>query len=820
MRRCSRSASGRPATPADNSLDRVTRLLAEGRLAAAQQLLGTLSGDRYETGRELVDRQVEQVDTLRARAAEHRAAGLEDEAAGLLRHAVELAGDRRDLADELAALPLSPPPTVTAIAEGVGVRVAWRRSAGHPPGVRYRVVRQVGRVPVDPADGDVLAATDGLTVLDEAPPVGCRAAYAVFATAGSGPPWSRPAGAIAEVVPPVVDVALTGERDAVVGRWRMHPGATTVEVRRAPVSVPADEVPVPVSEAGSFRDTVVDEGVEYRYTLVARYPAADGGEPLRSAPVVARAALLPEAAPVPELAAAPANLEHGRAIHLTWRQPVGTEVAIRRTAGPCRWGYGEHVPASDLAADGEELAGTRGTEGERVTVVADVPSGTWHYTAYTTTPEGGVRGAEAVLEVVAPVGRPEAQRHGSEFVVGWDWPDDSSLADVEWSEGARRITRRQYNGGAGGFRAPARSGPEQFTVRVVVTNADGREVRSVAAVATVAAEPPAVRNSLQRVGSRWRRDVHYEVTLTSDAEVPGCTVVLVAEPGPALPREARPNTELAREVLDVGPNAAGSVHRTPRPAQETALGALFPSRAPRRAPPGTSCWSAGGEVMPIRSGLPVLLRADQPLPAGVPVPRPGRARPGRVRARSGRAPPAAHRIQRADATELSRARPVRTPRRVPAMQGDVRAQVCPQCHTPLPPGFGHGGTPLVGMVSSKSTGKTVYLAVLHKELTRNVRRRFQADVRLSGDHLPVGATVGPPRAWIENYETSLFDEHVLPEGTAAAQDGRRVPLVVECGPGNVPGERRYRTTVLSFYDAAVNPHPTAPHPLYLRASDG
>jgi hypothetical protein len=145
------------------------------------------------------------------------------------------------------------------------------------------------------------------------------------------------------------------------------------------------------------------------------------------------------------------------------------------------------------------------------------------------------------------------------------------------------------------------------------------------------------------------------------------------------------------------------------------------------------------------------------------------------------------------------------PRRAPCPQcgGPTGVRACPICHTPLPAAFAEADVPLVGVVGGKGAGKTVYLAVLNHELRHAVRRRFDADIRFSGDQQPVGSGFGSPRAWLENYEKALFEDGELPAGTTAADTGRRVPLVLEWRqPRSRAGRTRYATTLLSFYDAA------------------
>jgi hypothetical protein len=146
----------------------------------------------------------------------------------------------------------------------------------------------------------------------------------------------------------------------------------------------------------------------------------------------------------------------------------------------------------------------------------------------------------------------------------------------------------------------------------------------------------------------------------------------------------------------------------------------------------------------------------------------------------------------------------------PHCGGRTGLRACPACHTPLSSIFAESRSPLVGMVGGKGAGKTVYLSVLYHELCTTVRRRFLADIRLTGDQQ---GGAGSPRQWLENYVEQLFTHRRLFEQTAESRGGLRAPVVIEwrqpqrglrfpkLGPPKL-GRRRFGTTVLSFYDAA------------------
>jgi hypothetical protein len=141
----------------------------------------------------------------------------------------------------------------------------------------------------------------------------------------------------------------------------------------------------------------------------------------------------------------------------------------------------------------------------------------------------------------------------------------------------------------------------------------------------------------------------------------------------------------------------------------------------------------------------------------------------------------------------------------PACWGKSGIRVCPCCHTPLPPNFGESRSPLIAMIGAKGTGKTVYLTALAQGLRRDLSRRFDADVRLSGDSQGGYAS---PLKWLTQNIDHMFRQHLLFPTTEPAHDGRREPVVFEWRRAHRVGwlpsryRTRYRTSYLSFYDTA------------------
>ncbi len=138
----------------------------------------------------------------------------------------------------------------------------------------------------------------------------------------------------------------------------------------------------------------------------------------------------------------------------------------------------------------------------------------------------------------------------------------------------------------------------------------------------------------------------------------------------------------------------------------------------------------------------------------------------------------------------------------PSCGGLSGIRVCHHCYTQLPPAFGAGASPMIGMVGAKAAGKTVYMSVLVNELRERVGRRFQAAIHvLGGKHVGFGE-----ENWLRRYQESLYKDGVLPPQTQAAS-GRlqyREPLVVtwQQSGRTLTGRERLKSITMSLLDSA------------------
>jgi GTPase SAR1 family protein len=162
------------------------------------------------------------------------------------------------------------------------------------------------------------------------------------------------------------------------------------------------------------------------------------------------------------------------------------------------------------------------------------------------------------------------------------------------------------------------------------------------------------------------------------------------------------------------------------------------------------------------------------------------------------------------------------PARCPECGGKTNLRACPECHTALPSDFADSKSPMIGLVGSKGSGKTVLMTVLVKHLKDVVGKRYDAAVRLATDNPDGHQGLSDYQA---NRETPLYKERQLPPPTSAqTARGHAAPLLVRWQQETSRlGRASVRSTLLSFIDTAgedLNDVSTAFTLKYLSVCDG
>ena len=554
-------------------LTELRTLLAEGRPVAAARLLAVLDDEAAAEARRLLDARTREVEALRDEASAALRDGRPDLAEQRLRAALAVAADREDLAEELAHVPLAPVTGVEVVPDGAGVRISWTAPPSHADDAVYRVVRRTDRAPRDADDGTVVADVAGARfTTDPAPPVGRPVHYAVLAGRAVGAARSSAVAASVTVVPPVADVEIVGEPGAVVGRWRAHPDAVAVRVRR---HAGADHDEMTATLRG-FTDTTAVEGVEYHYEIAAVY--AEQGRELVAEPQAGHGGVRADSAPVTALEVAPEQDGTEVRLRVSWRTPRGADVEIRVARTPPPGEVGALLTARVVEAWGSEIPGVPRTRDGWDSLLAAVPPGRVHVAAFTRAPAGRVRGRDAGHDLVPAPTQLRAQRRGEDVVLSWVWPTGVAVAEIGWSGGGDRTTRARYRD-TGGFHLPA-GVTGVVEVRAVVGAGPDRSVSAPVAVRVEAPARP-VRYTVAQQGSRLRGTRECVVSVPPGQGSGSVDVVLVASEGRVMPLTPGAGVELVRHRVELSS------------AQPTVFSAPLPRM---RRPYWLRCFSCGDDV--------------------------------------------------------------------------------------------------------------------------------------------------------------------------------------------------------------------------------
>lgn len=158
----------------------------------------------------------------------------------------------------------------------------------------------------------------------------------------------------------------------------------------------------------------------------------------------------------------------------------------------------------------------------------------------------------------------------------------------------------------------------------------------------------------------------------------------------------------------------------------------------------------------------------------------------------------------------------------PECGGKTNLRACPECHTALPSDFADAKSPMIGLVGSKGSGKTVLMTVLVKQLKDVVGKRYDAAIRLATDN-PDG------HQGLSDYQASreapLYKDRRLPLTTSSMEArGHAAPLLLRWQQETSwMGRTSVRSTLLSFIDTAgedLNDVSTAFTLQYLSVCDG
>ncbi|WP_261553791.1 zinc ribbon domain-containing protein [Frankia tisae] len=383
------------------------------------------------------------------------------------------AADNREALAALAALPLSSPSDLAAVAGPDGsVQLRWRASPSVGGPVSYRVERVVL---VEGAAATLgrrsLGTTRSTELYDAGAPAWTPVRHEVTAICGerrSEPVATQPVVCTRDLA------ELRAERTAAGIRlhWQLDGALSVVTVERtaapgSPVSQPPRRARV---TGGVFHDTDVVVGATYRYHVFVEYHDA-AGHPVRTPGAEAEVEVTARPRPVQDLAAVTTS---GRTT-LRWTPPPGWEVRIYATPAPAgpggvggvgggpggtgpRFGPGSGplpLPGAGsgplpLRGSGPLFVGGLGAEGDDVQLAAitgpvrlvgtsrtgqaaeSAPVGEVIYTPVTVQGETAVVGRAVRHVVIEPVRDLRADDRGESIVLSFQMPPGVTEARVLW----------------------------------------------------------------------------------------------------------------------------------------------------------------------------------------------------------------------------------------------------------------------------------------------------------------------------------------------------------------------------------------------------
>jgi len=244
-----------------------------------------------------------------------------------------------------------------------GVRLRWNCPDSSNEYAVYRVLASDADVPFSSATGDVLLMTLGRTFTDTRPAVSAVRHYQVWQYLGrdrEDAAWATPTLVAQHSVvfgPQDVDVHEDGSQ--VVGRWRVLPGASGVQIYRIPSSLasqagsmnPAYQIAKDSDNSSGFVDSDGETGGSYVYQLVAQ-ARVNGIIQLSDATTV-KIYIRPKLEHIEDLACQKRVAQESVILDLMWTTPKSGEVRVFRTSERPQDGIDrEPIPVSAFSTVG------------------------------------------------------------------------------------------------------------------------------------------------------------------------------------------------------------------------------------------------------------------------------------------------------------------------------------------------------------------------------------------------------------------------------------------------------------------------------------
>ncbi|MCW2086736.1 hypothetical protein ACFVWF_24195 [Rhodococcus qingshengii] len=333
-----------------------------------------------------------------------------------------------------------------------GYRIAWEpfQVAGDQV-VVYRVVSSEEHAAYKPEVGELLGSTTETSLTDLRPPssavrfvqVWCHVGRTVADAASEQPTLLG----TAQIISPVVDLAISEDEGTIIGRWDTWPGVTVVRVMRTSLSGAlgsAGQVRLHPDDdnLGGFVDSTAERGQRYLYRAICEVPVGSGTE--LSPPVEEVVQVSVILSPVLDLSVDTYGDADEPRFDLQWSSPPVGKVVIYRTETGPKPGVEESVLAEGaleasggLPSDARLIHPIKGAQtGNCVMAEVSWPRGwTRAYFTPVTTLDNAVQVGKTVT-ATRPLG---AVRHlrlverCAEQLLTFAWPEGAAAIEVHVS---------------------------------------------------------------------------------------------------------------------------------------------------------------------------------------------------------------------------------------------------------------------------------------------------------------------------------------------------------------------------------------------------
>lgn len=346
------------------------------------------------------------------------------------------------------SMPIPSPENVDVKIVNKAVTVSWK--AIPIQGAVYTVVRREGARPTSLKDGIKIGKTANLIIDDPNPAVGTEYYYGVFAEVGGRISASCGTTSFPAVVMPQImakDISMNVDEGSVTFSWKPVKGLAGMEISR-------DGGTASMSGGSTFRDSGLQKGRKYDYTLTPVFVNTQGGTTKGNA---VRMSVTPQEKPKAVSLRLSDDEKNAR---LTWDTPKTGQVFIYRSSRPFDVNRNDVISVDTFTAERLNVAGNSCTIPKNFT-------GLHYFIPVSVSGNIGVVGDGVKVSAVSALDSVQFTKGQNSVSVRWKW-GASDMALVEWSFDGGNTQKQKISrsGTAGFFNVSVPDGTGAITVGV------------------------------------------------------------------------------------------------------------------------------------------------------------------------------------------------------------------------------------------------------------------------------------------------------------------------------------------------------------------